>query len=192
MAKLDDIVLQNLAQRVCNPVRIRAMLAEMRRNLKAGRGSEGQTVRALTRELEDLEAGTQRLYEAVEKGVLPSDASLQERIRKLGARRQAILIEVANSRQRASMPLDHRRPGHINAFAQVLRQRLLVDKAFAKQYLRQLVTDIRLTDNTLRMTGSYAALAEAVAQTKMASVAGVPTFAPKWLPDQGSNLGPAD
>jgi site-specific DNA recombinase len=35
-------------------------------------------------------------------------------------------------------------------------------------------------------------LAQAVAQTKMDAPSGVPTFAPNWLPDQGSNLGPAD
>jgi hypothetical protein len=85
MCNLYGIVLQNLAEKVCNPLRIKPMLVEMQHNLKAGRSSESQTVRALTRELEALEAGTQRLYEAVEKGVLPSDASLQERVRKLAA-----------------------------------------------------------------------------------------------------------
>ena len=42
------------------------------------------------------------------------------------------------------------------------------------------------------MSGSYAALAQAVVQSRMGAPAGVPTFDPKWLPDQGSNLGPAD
>ena len=55
-----------------------------------------------------------------------------------------------------------------------------------------LVTEIRVEGEQLRVTGSNAALAQAVAQTKMDTRAGVPTFAPDWLPDQGSNLGPAD
>jgi hypothetical protein len=43
----------------------------------------------------------------------------------------------------------------------------------------------------VKITGSYAALAQAVAGNLGDSM-GVPRFAPKWLPDQGSNLGPAD
>jgi hypothetical protein len=44
----------------------------------------------------------------------------------------------------------------------------------------------------LRMSGSYAAVAEAAAQEKMGALAGVPTLDSKWLPDLGSNQKPAD
>jgi site-specific DNA recombinase len=40
------------------------------------------------------------------------------------------------------------------------------------------------------MTSSYSALAYAI--EKKGPLARVPSFAPNWLPDQGSNLGPAD
>jgi len=43
----------------------------------------------------------------------------------------------------------------------------------------------------MKITGSYAALAQAVVGN-LGDSTGVPRFAPKWLPDQGSNLGPAD
>jgi hypothetical protein len=55
-----------------------------------------------------------------------------------------------------------------------------------------LITEIRVDGEQLRVTGSNAALAQAVAQMKMDTPAGVPTFAPNWLPDLGSNQGPAD
>ena len=55
-----------------------------------------------------------------------------------------------------------------------------------------LVSEIRVEGEQLRVSGSNAALAQAVAQTKVDTLGGVPTFAPNWLPDQGSNLGPAD
>jgi len=53
------------------------------------------------------------------------------------------------------------------------------------------VHEIRVNRRDVRITGSYAALAQAVAGNLGDSM-GVPRFAPKWLPDQGSNLGPAD
>lgn len=121
---------------------------------------------------------------------MPSDTSLHEHFRKLAARRQAILIEIANARERASRPLDRLNAGHIDAFAQVLslRHQLIDDRVFAKRYPRLLVAEIWLTGNTLRMSGSYVALAEVVAQTKMDALGGVPTFAPKWLPEPGTGL----
>ena len=50
----------------------------------------------------------------------------------------------------------------------------------------------RVDSEQLRVTGSNAALAQAVAQTKMDTPFGVTTFALNWLPDLGSNQGPAD
>jgi len=42
------------------------------------------------------------------------------------------------------------------------------------------------------ISGSYSALAYAIDGSKMDSLDRVPSFVPNWLPDQGSNLGPAD
>jgi site-specific DNA recombinase len=168
------------------------MLTELQRCLKLGRTSESLRCRDLTRELEALKTASERLYESVEKGVLPLDASLQERARKLQTRRQEMLIEIGNLRQRESLPKACLKPGYIDAFARVLRAKFLGDKHLAKQYLRLLVTEIRLTGQELKMTGSYAGLAQAVTQTKTGTHSAVPTFDPRWLPDQGSNLGPAD
>ncbi|HEX9211730.1 MAG TPA: hypothetical protein VF901_14585 [Bradyrhizobium sp.] len=37
------------------------------------------------------------------------------------------------------------------------------------------------------MRGSYDALAGAIEQSRSGALVAVPSFAPKWLPDQGSN-----
>ena len=51
--------------------------------------------------------------------------------------------------------------------------------------------EIRVNKRDVKITGSYAALAQAVAGN-LGDSTGVPRFAPKWLPDLGSNQGPAD
>jgi site-specific DNA recombinase len=71
------------------------------------------------------------------------------------------------------------------------RAKLLENGAFAKEYLLLLVREFRVNKREVQTTGGYAALAQAVAGNPD-DVIGVPKFAPKWLPDQGSNLGPAD
>jgi site-specific DNA recombinase len=192
MAKLDAAVLHTLADKVLTPARMKLMLAELKQRLKAGRSVEDEQLRGLARELDTLTLAANRLYEAVEKGVLPLDASLQERVRKQQTRRQEILIEMAGLRRREAVPLQNLQAGHIDGFARVVRAKLLTNSGFAKQYLRLLVSEIRLDGPEIKITGSYAALAQAVAQTRKGVSDGVPTFASNWLPDQGSNLGPAD
>jgi site-specific DNA recombinase len=54
-----------------------------------------------------------------------------------------------------------------------------------------LVHEIRVNKREVQITGSYAALAQAAAGNP-GDFMSVPRFAPNWLPDQGSNLGPAD
>ena len=46
-------VLQALAERVFTPKRVRAMLADLRTKLKAGRSNEAEQLRVLTRELDE-------------------------------------------------------------------------------------------------------------------------------------------
>jgi len=58
--------------------------------------------------------------------------------------------------------------------------------------LKLLVSKIRIKGNQAEITGSYSALAHAVEETKKHSLEKVPSFVSNWLPDQGSNLGPAD
>ena len=53
------------------------------------------------------------------------------------------------------------------------------------------MSEIRVERDRLTVMGSSAALAQAVA-ANVGTGNGVPSFVPKWLPDQGSNLGPAD
>src|SRR5260370_777525 len=70
MEKLDATVLQALADRVFTPKRVRVMLAELRMKLKSGRNGEDEQLRVLKRELDEIKTAQDRLYDAVEKGVL--------------------------------------------------------------------------------------------------------------------------
>jgi len=135
--------------------------------------------------------GMERLYEGIEKGVIKLDDTLRERTAALQAQRQAILTDIAGLKTKATVPAHVLQQKHIDAFTKLLRGKLLENGPFAKEYLRLLVNEIRVNKREMKITGSYAALAQAVAGNLGDSM-GVPRFAPKWLPDQGSNLGPAD
>ena len=50
-----------------------------------------------------------------------------------------------------------------------------------KEYLKFLVSEIRIKDNQAEITGSYSALAHAIEESKMNTLNRVPTFVPNWL-----------
>ena len=194
MRTLDALVLGALAEKAFTPKRVKGMLQKLKDGLRSA-NTEGQAeLAALTKELKDNELATKRLYEVIERGIIGvGDATLQQRFHELKVRREAILTELAGVRRGAELPSSLLSMRRINDFCRALRAKLVADdKGFAKRYLRLLVAEVRFTANEVRLKGSYAALAQAVGQSGTLAAAGVPSFVPGWLPDQGSNLGPAD
>jgi septation ring formation regulator EzrA len=104
MGKLDALVLGALADKAFTATRVMGMLQKLKNRLKSAQ-SEGQAELAtLSKELKDIESGTERLYEAVERGVIQlDDSTLQQRLHKLKVRRESILVELAGVRRSGEM-----------------------------------------------------------------------------------------
>ncbi len=191
MEKLDAIILRTVGERVFTPERVETMLKELQARLKAAKSDHHEELKKLTRELEEIKQGTDRLYEAVEKGILPINESLTERAHKHQARRQEILIEMARLRGQKEMNLSKLGKNHIAAFCKALKERFQ-DKAsnFGKEYLKLLVDEIRIVKEKVHLTGSFAALAGALCYgSERDSLSGVPSSVLYWLPSADSNHG---
>jgi hypothetical protein len=192
VAKLDQAVLGALADKVLKPERLREMLRELKVRLKKAQAGQDDRLRTLQRELTELEQATNRLFEAVEKDLLPMDELLRARAQKLKARREALLIEIAGVRRAKEAPATMLTAAHLDAFGSALRARLQDGiGSFSKRYLRQFVSDIRYDGSTLTMSGRKDALLSAALQKEMGTST-VPTSSLSWLPDLGSNQGPTD
>ena len=110
--------------------------------------------------------------------------SLNRHSHKLQARRQEILTSIAGFKRRQQMPLDLFRAKNINVFTKALRTKLLDrDSSFGREYLRLLISEIRIEENTAKITGSYVALASAVSENNRDTLGRVPRFVPIWLVD---------
>ena len=192
MERLDNLVLKSLAERVFNPKRVGRMLRSLRERMKASRGSQGEKLKRLSRELDEVQRRTDRLYIAVEKGLLSLDSSLKERAHKLSARRQSILTEIAGIKREQEIPLKMIGETHVDGFCRALNSKLF-DRAsnFGKEYLKLLVDEIRVQERQINIRGSYSALALAVKTTKLGEPVRVPSFGVNWLPGQDSNLQPS-
>lgn len=183
MQKMDDLVLTAFADKVLTPERLKDMLQEMKQHLKQANTGQDETLRTLKKELVELETATNRLYEAVEKGLLPMDDMLKVRAQKLKSRRDAVLIEVAGSKRMKELPVALITARQLDAFSTALRARVLDRKAgFSKRYLREFVSEIRFDGERVVMRGKKAALLAAAAQKEMGTTC-VPSSVPIWLPE---------
>ncbi len=74
--------------------------------------------------------------------------------------------------------------GQLQVHTKALRTKLLDrSSGFGKEYLKLLVSEIRVQGSQAEISGSYSALAHAVAETKMGTLDSVPRFVPNWLPE---------
>ena len=191
MEKVDRLVLGALADRVFVPSRVQAMLDMIRKRLKRSRPQHAEVLKALKKELDTFQQRTDKLYEAVEKGLLPMDASLTERAHKLQVRRQEILLEIGSLTRQQELPAATIGPRRVQSFCEALRTKLLDrTSGFGKRYLKLLVNEISVKGKSLLLKGSHAALARAVGGFGTGQLAQVPTFGLGWLPGQDSNLRP--
>ena len=193
MEKLDSLVLETISNKVFTPKRLEIMLKELRQNLKHSDKNYDEKLRKLNKDLDAIKQQTDRLYEAVEKELLPLDSILQERVHKHQARRQEILTEIAGIRRHKEIPVSKLGRKNINAFCSAIKE-IFRDKGsnFGKEYLKLLVNEIRVDKKEVRLSGSYNAMAGALhMSTKHEHLETVPSFVPVWLPSTDSNRGPS-
>jgi DNA invertase Pin-like site-specific DNA recombinase len=193
MEKLDGLILRTVAERIFTPERVELMMKELQVNLKHAHADQTEQIKQLSKELDDSKLQSDRLYEAVEKGFLPLNISLQERVHKHDARRQEILVEMASLRRQKEMPVTTLGKKHIAAFCSALKEKLC-DRAsnFGKEYLKLLVSEIKVDKKEVHLSGSYSALAGALFMSTKPALEAVPSFVPVWLPFTDSNHGQGD
>lgn len=188
MKRMDDLVLEAFANRVFTPERVGGILKRVQARMKNFRSRHEDQLGELKRQLNQINQKTERLYEAVESGVLPMDVTLQERAQRHKARREEILTQIAGLRRAKEMPLNQLGVMNIDTFCSAMKQKLK-DKSsnFGKDYLRLLVEEIEINGNEAVIRGNDIALAGAVSKTKMGTLPRVPIFLPDWLPGTDSN-----
>lgn len=178
MDKLDSLIIEQLADRVCSPERLNVMISELRKRTKNNKDAEQQKINLLTKQLTKSEQAQRNLLSAIENG-LPFDEILQKRSQELKGERESLLVELAGARRSVAVPVDRILPSNIEAFSKAIRTKLK-DKAFAKRYLQVLVDEIVVDGDTATIKGSYAKLANAIAKMKKGTSEEVPYFMSCW------------
>jgi site-specific DNA recombinase len=192
MEKLDELVLNRLANKVFTPERLHAMIVELRKRTRNAKDHHQARINEINRQVKTLEERMQRLLDAIETGTIDMDEITQRRAQQNKAAREALLIELAGMRRQYALPaVDYIKPSQVDAFGRVLREKLLAkDSPIAKRYLAMLVDEIVVKGKTATRTGSHAAVASTLRLIEGGKVDQVPRLFMDWRARRDSNSRP--
>ena len=191
VAQLDTQVIEGLKQKLFTPERMGKVLSSLRQRHAARDATVVERRRALEVERTEIRAKLDRLYLAIENGVIELDDDIKGRIRSLKERRDIIEASLARITQNvgASHELDDDR---IERFSDLMHRKLDDgDVKTRKAYLSSVIDRIEVDDDAIRVFGRKDALAAAIAGQN--SIAGnVSGFVRKWRARNDSNVRPSD
>ncbi|BCS52651.1 recombinase family protein [Geobacter sp. SVR] len=189
MEKLDQAILEMLADRVFTPERVAAHLAERRQN-----NGKGATLSDLTKQLEAVRFRLANVYRAIENGIELDDV-FRENLAKLKQQESDITSRIAVYEQSPQALTDSIDKAEIATFCSLLRQQLLdTSRSTTKELLQLLVSKIVLNEDHVKITGGRVPLAGAVKlaaqKKKLSTPHEVLNFNKGWRPRDDSNVRP--
>jgi site-specific DNA recombinase len=188
-AVLDDIVLNNLKQRLLAPDCLVPLLQTLADRQSAKSDAVDRRLVSLQHEVAETDERLRRLYRSIEDGIVELDDILRERT-----------VTLKSERERAKAALDRARaqcgtaatidPAKIDAFARLMTQKLDDgDTNARKGYIRSIVDAIEVDDKAIRIIGNKDVL-QAVIAGKQNTNGNVRGFVRKWRARKDSNSCP--
>ena len=140
----------------------------------------------------EAETGIAQLLELVEKGLVDAeDASMRERLVNLRFRRNELAEQISDLTRRLAMAEPVITPEKIEKLALLLRDKLHHGPPDLRHaYPRLLLSEIRVNDREIRISGSKAVLARSAAGNVAKTTTAVLSFVREWRTRQDSNLWP--
>ena len=191
MGKLDTLIIEGVKAQLLQPDRMSTILGALldRQTTKDTAVEERRSV--LKSEIKAKDEKLNRLYRAIEDGIVETDDQLRDRIKAIKNERdmaQASLDRIAEqSRDRSTLT-----PERIQAFTKFIHDKLdNGDVQARKAYLRAVISEIRVDDDKVSIIGDKATLSAVIAGQNGTN-ANVSGFVRKWRARNDSNVRPSD
>ena len=189
LEKLDEIVLEGVANKLLSPKRLEKILGELIERASAKDLAVAERRYKLEGEVTKVKDKLSRLYLAIEEGVIELDGDLKDRIERLKQERDLALASVERLVEQTAVQKNVT-PDKVTAFSKLMREKIRSgDTQTRKAWLGSVISRIEVDDDTIRVIGEKPVLAAALAAQNMPS-ANVRGFVRKWRARQESNLRP--
>ncbi|NCA00884.1 MAG: recombinase family protein [Sphingomonadaceae bacterium] len=189
LEKLDEIVLEGVANKLLSPKRLEKILGELIERASAKDLAVAERRYKLEGEVTKVKDKLSRLYLAIEEGVIELDGDLKDRIERLKQERDLALASLERLVEQTTVQKNVT-PDKVTAFSKLMREKIRSgDTQTRKAWLGSVISRIEVDDDTIRVIGEKPVLAAALAAQNMPS-ANVRGFVRKWRARQESNLRP--
>jgi hypothetical protein len=182
MDKLDGVVIGEATKQILQPDHLKALLRDYLRTAIEREDRNRDRLRQMRQDHKETEAGIARLLELVQKGLMDAeDASMRERLVNLRFRRDELAEQISDLTRRFAMAEPVITPEEIEKLALLLRDKLHHGSPDLRQsYARLLLSEVRVDDREIRISGSKAVLARSAAGGVAKTTPAVPSFVREW------------
>lgn len=179
---LDGIILSELEQRILEPERLRALLADVLQADSAVRQARAQELARFRQQLTRTETAISRLFDLVETGaVSPRDPDFAGRMAERRREAESLRLRIRDLEAivvRKTPALNNRT---LEAFADLIRCKLRSDDPqLRKFYVNLLVSEVTISAAGIRIRGARAALEHAALNSQSIENKPVPSFDREW------------
>ena len=186
--ELEQVVLNVLEEKLLTTERITATVEAMNERLKLLQAPDRQRELDLHRKAALTVEQLSKWFTAVEAGSIEIGASLNDHINALQRKRDTIASEIAQLQYRHRLPIRRFGRQQIEAFIAGIKETVLSAKSpLAKNFLRALVSEVKVTGATTSISGDNLSLATAISKWKKGSELSVPRLVSQWCSKWDSN-----
>jgi hypothetical protein len=184
MGSLDDLVLDQLSERIFQSERLTDPLAGYLDQSRDAEQQRRQRTGRLKAELTEVEGAIQSLLVMVEKGLMDvDDPALGDRLRRHKANRARLTDELATANTASTTGTLSITSAKLDRLAGAMRAALKSGPTeFRRAYLRMFIHRVMVSRTEVRISGPRAALAKAAGSDVPIPGPGVLSFVQEWRP----------
>ena len=192
MPKLDEAVIDALCDRIIQPDRLKEITGALVVRNSGRRDALQKELLELRRQRRDIGMQIQNLVDAIETGDAGQLRALSARLTKRQTQDDELIRLIAYKERELNQPITEVTSKRVDVLSKALRTSLKGDSnpQLRRVYIRHFLSEVSVSEETIRISGSKAALAQQLTTEKALSPSMVPSTVQEWRAGEDSNPPP--
>ena len=194
MPKLDEVVIDALCDRIIQPERLKEIVGALVARNCGRRDALQKELKELRNQRRDIGKQIQNLVDAIEAGGATQMRALNARLSKRQNQDDELIRIIAFKERELNQPVSEVSSRRVEIVSKALRAALKGDNnpQLRRAYIRHFLTEVSVSEDTIRVTGPKAVLAQQLTTEEPLSPSMVPSTVQEWRAGRDSNPRPPD
>ena len=194
MPKLDKVVIDALCDRIMQPARLKKIIGALIARNSGRRDTLQKELRELRNQRRDIGKQIQNPVDAIETGDAAQLRALSARLTKRQNQDDELIRLTAFKERELNQPIAGVTSKRVEVVSKALRTALKGDSnpQLRRAYIRHFLSDVSVSEQSIRISGSKAALAQQLTVEEPLPPSMVPSTVQEWRAGEDSNPRPPD